>query len=376
MAAEAIQMVDLRRQYERLRAEIDPAMHAVLEQSAFIQGPAVKAFTAELSAYLGGVPVVTCGNGTDALQIALMALDLKAGDEIIVPAFTYIAAAEAALLLGLTPVLVDVDPRTFNLDPNQLEAALSARIKAIVVVHLFGQCADMEPILRWAKQHQLKVIEDNAQSLGATYRFADGAEVPAGLMGDIGTTSFFPSKPLACYGDGGALFIKDAALAVRARRIATHGQQVKYHHAIVGCNSRLDTLQAAVLRVKLAHLAEFTAARQAVAARYDVAFATLPDVQIPWRAPYSTHVYHQYTVQVPAEKRTTWQAALKERGVPSMVYYPLSLTEQVVMQGKARIVGECPVAHRLSHSVLSLPIHTDMRADALQMLIHSVKHLS
>ena len=375
MAAEAIQMVDLRRQYERLRAEIDPAMHAVLEQSAFIQGPAVKAFTAELSAYLGGVPVVTCGNGTDALQIALMALDLKAGDEVIVPAFTYIAAAEAALLLGLTPVLVDVDPRTFNLDPNQLEAALSARTKAIVVVHLFGQCADMEPILRWAKQHQLKVIEDNAQSLGATYRFADGAEVPAGLMGDIGTTSFFPSKPLACYGDGGALFIKDAALAERARRIATHGQQVKYHHAIVGCNSRLDTLQAAVLRVKLAHLAEFTAARQAVAARYDVAFATLPDVQIPWRAPYSTHVYHQYTVQVPAEKRTTWQAALKERGVPSMVYYPLSLTEQVVMQGKAWVVGECPVAQRLCRSVLSLPIHTEMREEEIEMIIESVKAL-
>ena len=375
MAAEAIQMVDLRRQYERLRAEIEPAMHAVLEQSAFIQGPAVKAFTAELSAYLGGVPVVTCGNGTDALQIALMALDLKAGDEVIVPAFTYIAAAEAALLLGLTPVLVDVDPRTFNLDPNQLEAALSVRTKAIVVVHLFGQCADMEPILRWAKQHQLKVIEDNAQSLGATYRFADGAEAPAGLIGDIGTTSFFPSKPLACYGDGGALFIKDAALAERARRIATHGQQVKYHHAIVGCNSRLDTLQAAVLRVKLAHLAEFTAARQAVAARYDVAFATLPDVQIPWRAPYSTHVYHQYTVQVPAEKRTTWQAALKERGVPSMVYYPLSLTEQVVMQGKARIVGECPVAQRLSRSVLSLPIHTEMRAEEIETIIESVKAL-
>ncbi|MDD7062209.1 MAG: DegT/DnrJ/EryC1/StrS family aminotransferase [bacterium] len=375
MGAEAIQMVDLRRQYERLRAEIDPAMRAVLEQSSFINGPAVKAFTAELSAYLGGAHVVTCGNGTDALQIALMALDLKAGDEIIVPAFTYIAAAEAALLLGLTPVLVDVDPRTFNLDPTQLEAALSERTKAIVVVHLFGQCADMEPILCWAKRHQLRVIEDNAQSLGATYRFSDGHVEQAGLMGDIGTTSFFPSKPLACYGDGGALLTKEAALAERARMMATHGQQVKYHHQIIGCNSRLDTLQAAVLRVKLAHLAEFTAARQVVAARYDTAFAALSALQTPWRAPYSTHVYHQYTVQVQADKREAWQAALKAQGVPSMVYYPLSLTEQVVMQGKARVVGECPVAQRLSRSVLSLPIHTEMREKEIQTIIESVKAL-
>ena len=375
MGVEAIQMVDLRRQYERLRAEIDPAMRAVVEGSAFINGPAVKAFAASLSAYLGGAQVVTCGNGTDALQIALMALDLKAGDEVIVPAFTYIAAAEAALLLGLTPVLVDVDPQSFNVDPAQLEAARSERTKAIVVVHLFGQCADMAPIVRWAKQHQLRVIEDNAQSFGATYRTAEGADVPAGLMGDIGTTSFFPSKPLACYGDGGALFTRDAALAERARRIASHGQSVKYHHTLVGCNSRLDTLQAAVLQVKLAHLAEFTAARQTVAARYDAAFATLPDVRIPWRAPYSTHVYHQYTLQVPADRRDAWQAALKAKGIPSMIYYPLSLTEQVVMQGKARVVGACPVARRLSRCVLSLPIHTEMREEEIETIIESVKAL-
>ena len=373
--AEAIQMVDLRRQYQRLRAEIEPAMDAVMEQGSFINGPAVKAFAADLSAYLQGAQVVTCGNGTDALQIAMMALELKAGDEVIIPAFNYIAAAEAALLLGLTPVLVDVDPHTFNVDPAQIELALSERTKAIVVVHLFGQCAEMEPILQIARTHQLHVIEDNAQSLGAVYRFADGHEELAGLMGDIGTTSFFPSKPLACYGDGGALYTHDAALAERARMIANHGQRMKYHNLMVGCNSRLDTLQAAVLQVKLRHLAEFTSARQAVAARYDAAFATLPALQTPWHAPYSTHVYHQYTVQVPAERREAWQAALKAQGIPSMIYYPLSLTEQVVMQGRARCVGDCPEAWRLSRTVLSLPIHTEMREEELQQIIDSVKAL-
>lgn len=373
MLEKPIQMVDLRRQYERLRGEIDPAMRAVMEACAFINGPQVREFCDRLSDYLGVPYVIPCGNGTDALQIALMASGLRPGDEVIVPAFTYIAAAEVALALGLVPVLVDVDPRTFNIDPEKIEDALSEKTRAIIAVHLFGQCCDMESIARVAGRHQLSVIEDNAQSLGADYTFSDGTVRKAGTIASIGTTSFFPSKPLACYGDGGAMFTSDARLAERLRMIANHGQKARYHHTLVGRNSRLDSLQAAVLAVKLRHLEEFAAARREVAAGYDAAFRGSDAVRAPQRSAFSSHVYHQYTIRLDADKRDRVQAALKERGVPSMIYYPLPLQEQEVMRGRCRISGDLDVASRLSRSVLSLPIHTEMTEEEQAYIIESIK---
>ena len=302
-----------------------------------------------------------------------MALDLHPGDEVIVPAFTYIAAAEVALALGLVPVLVDVDPGTFNIDPEKIEDALSEKTRAIIAVHLFGQCCDMESILSIAGRHNLYVIEDNAQSIGANYTFSDGTVKKAGTIASIGTTSFFPSKPLACYGDGGAMFTSDVRLAERLRMIANHGQKMKYHHSLVGCNSRLDTLQAAVLDVKLRYLDEFAAARCKVSARYDAAFSGLKTVRKPLKSVFSSHVYHQYTVQLAVEKRDQVQAALKERGIPSMIYYPLPLQEQEVMRGRCRISGDLNVASRLSRSVLSLPIHTEMTEEEQAYIIESIK---
>lgn len=368
-----IQMVDLRAQHERLRGEIDPAMSAVMERCAFINGPQVKRFAGQLADYLRVPRVIPCGNGTDALQIALMALDLRPGDEVIVPAFTYVAAAEVALLLGLTPVLVDVDPRTFNISPERIEEAVSPRTRAIIPVHLFGQCCDMEPIMRIAERHHLWVIEDNAQSLGADYIFPDGRKQKAGTIGQIGTTSFFPSKPLACYGDGGAIFTSDPRLAERMRMIANHGQPVKYRHQLVGCNSRLDTLQAAVLEVKLRHIEEFTEARQAVAARYDAALGAWAGITIPAKSARSTHVYHQYTIQLAEGQRERVQAGLRERGIPSMVYYPLPLQEQEVARGRCRTAGDLSVAARLSRRVLSLPIHTEMPEEQQNDIIESLR---
>lgn len=366
-------MVDLGRQYDRLKPEIDAAMQSVMTGCAFINGPQVRSFAGRLADYLRVPYVIPCGNGTDALQIALMALSLRPGDEVIVPAFTYVAAAEVAGLLGLVPVLVDVDPRTFTLDPSKIEAALSPRTAAIIAVHLFGQCADMEPILELARRHRLYVIEDNAQSVGADYTFSDGSVRPAGTLGHIGTTSFFPSKPLACYGDGGAIFTSDPALGERLRMIANHGQVCKYRHQRIGCNSRLDTLQAAVLEVKLSHLDEFNAARVAVARQYDAAFESQEGVRIPYQAPYSSHVYHQYTLQVDADRRDALQAFLKERGVPSMIYYPLPLQEQEAFRGIARLSGSLDHSVRLCRSVVSLPIHTEMTGEEINYIIDSVR---
>lgn len=328
-----IQMVDLHRQYLRLRPELDLAMQEVMDTCAFINGPQVQRFASHLSSCLDVPYVIPCGNGTDALQIALMALDLKPGDEVIVPAFTYVAAAEVVSLLGLIPVWVDVDEKTFNINPWMIESAISPKTRAIVVVHLFGQCCDMEKIRQIAEQNHLYVVEDNAQSLGAEVLFSDGTRRKAGTIAHIGTTSFFPSKPLACYGDGGAVMTSDDRLAERIRMIANHGQLQKYHHKIIGCNSRLDTLQAAVLDVKLPHLEEFTAARQQVAKRYGEAFEQDSRWQIPCKAPYSTHVYHQYTLQVADGKRDDLQQYLKEKGIPSMVYYPLPLHKQAAFYG-------------------------------------------
>ncbi|MCA5583020.1 DegT/DnrJ/EryC1/StrS family aminotransferase [Parabacteroides gordonii] len=380
MFEKQIQMVDLHGQYHRLKEEIDTAMQTVIESSAFINGPQVKTFGDHLAGYLDIPYVIPCGNGTDALQIALMALELQPGDEVIVPAFTYVAAAEVIALLGLTPVLVDVDPQTFNLDPQKIEGAISRNTKAIIAVHLFGQSCDMEPILQLAKRYHLYVIEDNAQSIGAEYTFADGHVKKTGTMGVIGTTSFFPSKPLACYGDGGALMTSDEILAKRIRMIANHGQERKYHHKLIGCNSRLDTLQAAVLDVKLKHIDEFTEARRVVAGRYDEALASCDLLIIPKRSAFSTHVYHQYTIQLKpaagfsemAKQRELLQSYLKEKGIPSMVYYPLPLQAQDAYKWMARTPGCIDESARLSKCVLSLPIHTEMSKEEQEYIIDAI----
>ena len=367
-----IQMVDLHRQYLRLKSEIDEAMQKVIDSSAFINGPEVKDFSAELADYMSVKHVVPCGNGTDALQIALMALDLRPGDEVIVPAFTYVAAAEVVALLGLIPVWVDVNPETFNINPSLIEGAISPRTKAIVAVHLFGQCCDMKPIMAVAEQYGLYVVEDNAQSMGSFYTFPDGIRKMAGTIGHIGTTSFFPSKPLACYGDGGAMMTSDDRLAERMRMIASHGQQIKYHHKILGCNSRLDTLQAAVLRTKLPHLDEFNEARISVAERYNASLGGNPMWEIPSVSSYSTHVYHQYTLKVKEGMRDGLQDYLKSKGIPSMVYYPLPLQKQEAFYGFARKGCSLQIADKLTQQVLSLPIHTDMTDEEVDYIIETI----
>ena len=376
MFEEQIQMVDLHGQYLRFKEEIDAAMQRVIDNCAFINGPQVKTFSAHLAEYLRIPYVIPCGNGTDALQIALMALELRPGDEVILPAFTYIAAAEVVALLGLTPVLVDVDPHTFNLDPQKIEAAVSEQTKAIIAVHLFGQSCEMETIMALADAYHLYVIEDNAQSIGAEYTFPDGRVQKAGTIGHIGITSFFPSKPLACYGDGGALMTSDEALATRIRMIANHGQECKYHHKRIGCNSRLDTLQAAILDVKLKHITAFTEARRKVAAHYDEALAACEQFVLPARSPFSTHVYHQYTIQVKDGNRDALQDLLKERGIPSMVYYPLPVHHQEAYGSVSRISGSLDVATRLCESVLSLPIHTEMSAEQQQYITETLVEAS
>ncbi|MBU3677160.1 MAG: DegT/DnrJ/EryC1/StrS family aminotransferase, partial [Chitinophagaceae bacterium] len=314
-------MVDLRSQYLPIKAEIDAAIQEVIDTTAFINGPQVGHFAHELGEYLGGAHVIPCANGTDALQIAMMALGLQPGDEIITPSFTYIATVEVVGLLRLTPVFCEVNPDTFTMDVNAIEALITPRTKAIVPVHLYGQSADMESILAIAKKHNLYVIEDNAQAIGGYYTFSDGTRKANGTMGHIGCTSFFPSKNLGCYGDGGALYTNDAALAQRIKMVANHGQQKKYVHEIVGCNSRLDTMQAAVLRVKLKHLDAYCSARRKVADTYDAAFAQHPLVKIPYRDSKSYHVFHQYTLTLKEGiNRDLVQEKLAEMGVPSMVY--------------------------------------------------------
>lgn len=366
-----IQMVDLYSQHLRLKDEIDAAMQEVITSSAFINGPQVKTFSDHLAGYLGVPHVIPCANGTDALQIALMALGLQPGDEVIVPAFTYVAAAEVIAMLGMTPVLVDVDPQSFNINPAKIEQAISRETKAIIAVHLFGQSCNMEAILKIAKAYHLYVIEDNAQSIGAEYTFSDGRVMKTGTMGHIGTTSFFPSKPLACFGDGGALCTSDEKLAQRVRLIANHGQERKYHHKLVGCNSRLDTLHAAVLDVKLKYMEEFTKARRLVARRYDDALLSSDELQIPARSSFSTHIYHQYTVRLRqgGEKRDALQAKLKEKGIPTMVYYPFPLQAQEAYRWLARTPGNMDESARLSKCVLSLPIHTEMKEDEQRYII-------
>lgn len=364
-------MVDLQGQYQHIKAEVDAAMQEVIDTTAFINGPQVGQFADELAAYLSAAHVIPCANGTDALQIAMMALGLQAGDEVITPSFTYIATVEVVGLLNLKPVFCEVDPVTFTMDPAQIEKLITPRTKAIVPVHLYGQSANMEPILAIAKKHNLFVIEDNAQAIGGHYTFSDGTRKANGTMGHIGTTSFFPSKNLGCYGDGGALYCNDAALAQTIKMVANHGQRVKYVHDLVGCNSRLDTLQAAVLRVKLRHLDQYCDARRAVADRYDAAFAGHENIQTPYRAPYSHHVYHQYTLILNGVNRDAVQKDLADAGVPSMIYYPIPAHKQKMFAHFGLGDLDLPVTDWLTSRVISLPIHTEMDAEEQQFIIET-----
>ncbi len=361
-----IQMVDVKGQYQKIKTEVDQSVQDVIKSGAFINGPAVKSFQKNLASYLEVDYVIPCGNGTDALQIALMALDLQPGDEVIVPAFTYVATAEVIALLRLTPVMVDVDADTFNLTPEIVEAAITPRTKAVVPVHLFGQSCDMEPIMEVAQKHGLYVVEDNAQAIGADYTFADGSTRKTGTIGHIGCTSFYPSKNLGAFGDGGAIFTRDEQLAKKLRMMANHGQSVRYYHDEIGVNSRLDSIQAAILDIKLKHLDEYAAARQKAAAFYDKAFENVANIRTPKRQPNSTHVFHQYTLLLEGIDRTEFQRKLKDKGVPSMVYYPVPLYEQKAYSGKfSGGVDFLPVTDRLCKEVVSLPIHTEMTEELL-----------
>lgn len=367
-----IPMVDLKTQYHHVKQEIDRAILDVVENTAFINGPAVKEFQSGLERYMGVKHVIPCANGTDALQIAMMALDLKPGDEVITTSFTFVATVEVIALLQLTPVLVDALPGTYNIDPVALEKAITPKTKAIVPVHLFGQCADMESILHIAKKHNLAVIEDNCQAIGAYYTFSDGTRKQAGTMGDVGTTSFFPSKNLGCYGDGGAMFTNDAALAEKLRIISNHGMKVRYYHDSIGVNSRLDTIQAAVLNVKLAHLDTYIANRQRAAAYYDKAFVNHPKLSIPARDPKSTHVFHQYTLVLNGVDRKELQAKLQEKGIASMVYYPVPMHMQKAYADTRYKEGDFPITEELSRNVISLPMHTELTEEQLAYVVEGV----
>ncbi|MDR6566547.1 DegT/DnrJ/EryC1/StrS family aminotransferase [Chitinophaga ginsengisegetis] len=370
---EKIQMVDLKSQYLKIKSSIDSAIADCIDTTAFINGPQVKQFTDNLSAYLDVPYVIACANGTDALQIAMMALGLERGDEVIVPSFTYVATAEVIGLLGLVPVMVDVDPSSFNITADIIKTALSPRTKAIVPVHLFGQCADMTPIMQLAKEHGLYVIEDTAQALGADYFFADGRKMKAGTIGNIGTTSFFPSKNLGCYGDGGALYTRNKELADKIGMIANHGQIKKYVHKYIGVNSRLDTLQAAILNVKLTHLDSYANARQEAAKYYDTKLGDVSELSVPSRSEYSSHVFHQYTLKVKDNKRNELKTYLESKGIPAMIYYPIPLNDQEAFMNIGRAIGNLPVSRELCSQVLSLPIHTEMEKAQQDYIIENIK---
>jgi UDP-2-acetamido-2-deoxy-ribo-hexuluronate aminotransferase len=367
-----IQMVDLKSQYEKIKQEVDIAIQNVINNTTFINGPDVKAFKEELEAYLHVKNVIPCANGTDALQIVMMALGLKPGDEVITADFTFVATAEVIGLLGLKPVLVDVVPDTFEIDVAAIEKAITPKTKAIVPVHLFGQCANMEAILALAEKHNLYVIEDNAQALGADYVFSNGTTKKAGTIGTVGCTSFFPSKNLGCFGDGGAIFTNDDELAAKIRVIANHGQSVQYVHDSIGVNSRLDSIQAAILRIKLRHLDEYAAARNKAAAHYDKAFANNPKIKIPKRVKFSNHVFHQYTVQLNNVDRTALREFLAEKGIPAMIYYPIPLHLQKAYADPRYKQGDFPVTEQLCASVMSFPMHTELNEETLKYITDHV----
>ena len=365
-------MVDLKGQYHHIKEEIDRAVISVVESTAFINGPEVNHFRTELEAFLGVKHVIPCANGTDALQIAMMALDLQPGDEVITPNFTFIATVEVIALLGFKPVIVDVDPATFTIDIAAIRAAITPKTRVIAPVHLFGQCANMEAIMAIAKEHNLYVLEDTAQAISSDYRMSDGTRHMAGTMGHFGATSFFPSKNLGCYGDGGALYTNDDVLAEKGRQIANHGMKVRYYHELVGINSRLDSIQAAILRIKLRHLDAYCAARTAAADFYDRAFASLPELVTPKRDASTTHTFHQYTLKVVGVDRNALQKHLADLGIPAMIYYPVPLHLQEAFEYLGYKPGDFPVTEKLCQQVISLPMHTELNEEQLQRITGAV----
>ncbi|MEI7588930.1 MAG: DegT/DnrJ/EryC1/StrS family aminotransferase [Chitinophagia bacterium] len=368
-----IQMVDTKNQYLAIQSEVDQAIQEVLDSAAYINGKAVKDFAQNLSTYLGVEYVIPCANGTDALQIAMMALGLEPGDEVITPSFTYIATTEVVALLKLKPVFVDVDPITFCMDIESLQKAITPKTKAIVPVHLYGQAAPMEQIMEIAKAHHLYVIEDNAQAIGCDYTFSNGVTKKTGTIGHIGATSFYPSKNLGAFGDGGALFTHDKVLADKMNMIANHGQSARYYHDVVGCNSRLDSIQAAILNIKLKHLDKYNAARQQVAKYYDAAFAQLEAIIPPGAANYSTHVYHQYTIQLKGVDRAAFMAHLTGKEIPCMIYYPVPGHLQKMFGEQKNADWNLPVTDQLTSCVCSLPVHTEMDEVQLLYIVEGIK---
>lgn len=373
MSNNNIQMVDLKSQYKKIKNQIDTAILDVIDSTAFIKGPEVKAFQEELQSYLGVKHVIPCGNGTDALQIALMALGLKPDDEVITANFTFAATVEVIGLMNLVPVFVDVDRDTFNINVEELKKAITPKTKAIIPVHLFGQAANMEEIMKIAKENELFVIEDTAQAIGSDYTFSDGRSQKTGTIGNVGTTSFFPSKNLGCYGDGGALFTNDDELAKRLGAIVNHGMYKRYYHDEIGVNSRLDSIQAAILRVKLPHLDAYCASRLKVATYYNAAFADVQQLETPIISEQSTHVFHQYTLKIKGLDRAELINFLKGKGIPAMIYYPVPLHQQKAYVRPEFKDEDYPITMELCKSVISLPIHTEMDEEQLEYITESVK---
>ena len=367
-----LQMVDTKSQYHRIKEEVDSAVITVMESAQFIGGKAVSDFAANLSRYHKNNFVIPCANGTDALQIAMMALELKPGDEVITPSFTYIATVEVAALLNITPVFVEVDRETFCIDPAAIEKAITPRTKAIIPVHLYGQAANMEAIMEIAKRHSLYVIEDNAQAIGNDYAFSDGTIKKTGTIGHIGCTSFYPSKNLGAYGDGGAIFTNDDALVEKLKMIAIHGQSKKYYHDVVGCNSRLDTVQAAILEIKLKYLDEFNAARRKAADYYDKGFSKSPGLSVPFRDPYSRHVFHQYTLILDDVDRDKLNEFLATKNIPSMIYYPVPAHRQQMFATFGGSSYNLPATDWLTERVISLPMHTELDEEQLNYISSGV----
>ena len=367
-----IQMVDLQSQYQEIKSEIEVALHEILESASFINGPAVKSFQQNLENYLGVKHVIPCANGTDALQVSLMALGLKAGDEVITTTFTFIATAEVIALLGLTPVLVDIYPDTFNMDMEAVERAITPKTKAIIPVHLFGQCADMEKLMALAEKHNLAVIEDNCQAIGADYLYKNGSKKKAGTIGLLGCTSFFPSKNLGCYGDGGAVFTNDDNLAHQLRGIVNHGMFVRYYHDLVGVNSRLDSIQAAILDIKLKKIDTYIQKRQQAAEYYNAAFQNHKNIKTPVTAAFTNHVFHQYTLVLEGIDRDKLIAYMSEKQIPVMIYYPVPLhLQKAYISGRYKS-GDFPVSERLSNQVISLPMHTELDNEQLSYITGSL----
>lgn len=367
-----IQMVDLKTQYQAIRHEVDSAILQILENTNYINGQPVQAFAQHLSEYLGGTHVIPCANGTDALQIALMGLDLEPGDEVITSPFTFIATAEVISLLRLKPVFVDVDPQTFNIDVKKIEAAIRTRTRVILPVHLYGQCADMEPIMALSDRHGLTIVEDNAQAIGAEYTFSAGQKAYAGTIGRIGCTSFYPSKNLGAYGDGGAIMTRDAELADRLKMICNHGSRKRYYHDVVGVNSRLDTIQAAILDIKLRRLEDYNAGRRQAATWYDELLSGIDGLHTPFRATNSTHVFHQYTLRI-TSGRDELQQFLTAAGIPTMIYYPVPLHLQPAYADLGYQVGDCPVAEQLAAEVLSLPMHPELTYEQVAYIASQIR---